>query len=126
MTYDLAEHPLLDSVARELSVKKEESFKAQVALAAELLGISALTFTGDTLAKIKRYLALQVNYQLQLPPEVFIKKQASSQASKQNATYRDGIALVNPLIAQAVAVLIETETGDDAWENIRSVRRQFL
>lgn len=126
MTYDLADHPLLDSTAKGLQTKQEDAFKAQVALAAELLKVDTLTFTGTDLVRVKRYLALQLNYQLKLLPDVFLKSQESSQASHQSVTYRNEIGLINPIAAQGVAALIGEESSDSLWEDIRSVRRNFL
>lgn len=116
MAYDLAEHPLLSAKAAAL---KEEVFAEQVALAAERLGVSETVFTGAALSRIKRYLALQLNWQLQVPIEAFYKVQEASSASKQNTTYRSGISLVYPLALAGVQSVL----GSGGWADCTSVRR---
>lgn len=122
--YDVSEHPLLSAKAKSLAAVSvadptNQVFVEQTALAAELLGVSETTYTGDKLTKIERALALQINYQLLLDPEVFFKKYTTSAQSKQGVGYRDGISLVFPMAAG----LVEEAVGSGAWLNCTSVRR---
>lgn len=121
VVYDVSEHPLLSAKAVALAATDDadSKFTEQTALAAELLGVSETTYTGDKLTKINRALALQINYQLLLDPEVFFKKYTTSAQSKQGVGYRDGISLVFPMAAG----LVEEAVGSGAWLDCTSVRR---
>lgn len=119
VTYDVSEHPLLNAQAKALAKKDDEAFAERTAYAAELLGISDTTYSGVGLTKIRRALALEINWLLDLPMEAFYKKSSASSASKQSVTYRDGIGLIFPLSAQMVAEV----NGSGEWADCTSVRR---
>jgi hypothetical protein len=117
--YDVSGHALLSAKAAGLS---DDALVEQTAWAAELLGVSETTYTGDKLTKVKRALVLQINYQILLDPEVFYKKSNFSAASKQSTVYRDGISLVFPMAAGLIAEV----DGAEGWRDCKSVRRSFL
>lgn len=116
VVYDVSGHKLLSAKAAALAT---DVFVEQVAWAAELLGVSETTYTGDKLTKIKRALVLQLNYQLLLPIDAFFKKSEASLGSKQSVTYRDGLSLIFPM----AAALISEVDGADGWMDCTSVRR---
>jgi hypothetical protein len=121
--YVVSEHPLLSVKAKALATNsaKEEEFAEQVALAADLLGVSETTYTGDTLLKVNRAVVLQLNYQIQLGLDPFIFQSAASDRSKQSVQYRggeDGPSLVFPQAANIIKQ-VQYESG---WGCIRAVR----
>ena len=124
--YVVSEHFLLGSKSKALLAKNEDEFAEQVALAADLLGVSETTYTGDALARINRAVVLQLEYQLKLGLDPFIYRAASSERSKQAVQYRGGDDGPPLTLAQAVAIVdsVNAETGDDIgkWGNIKSVR----
>jgi hypothetical protein len=119
--YDVSEHPLLSSKSKAIVAKDSkdgtEVFAEWTAYAAGLLGVTDKTFSGSELSSVNRALALQINYLLNVVDEMFIYKQISSAASKQNVTYRDP-SLLFPAAVTIVSGLI------GSWGNITSVRRQ--
>jgi len=119
VTYDVSEHPFLSAQAKALAKKDDAAFAERTAYAADLLGISETSYSGAGLTKVRRALALEINWLLDLPLEAFYKKSSASSASKQSTTYRDGISLIFPLSAQMVAEV----NGSGAWADCTSVRR---
>lgn len=121
MYYDVSEHPLLSSKSKAIVAKdtanSTDVFAEWTAYAAGLLGVTDKTFSGSELSSVNRALALQVNYLLDVVPEMFIFKQVSSNQSKQNVTYRDP-SLLFPASVTIVSGLI------GSWGSITSVRRQ--
>jgi hypothetical protein len=120
VVYDVSDSPLLSAkVKGYLPPVLEE----QTAWAAQLLGVDETAYTGDKQTKVKRAIALQLNYQALLDPEIFIKKSTASSQSKQSVMYRDGIPMVFPMAAAIVAEVIGGTSGADGWKDCRSVRR---
>jgi hypothetical protein len=117
VVYDVSDHPMLSAKAANLS---EDRLVEETALAAEYLGIQETTFTGTDLTQIKRYLVMQINYQILLDPEVYFKKATASAGSKQNVVYRDGISPVLKFALQGVSTVL----GSSGWLDCTSVRRQ--
>jgi hypothetical protein len=119
--FDLSDHPLLGPKAKAL-LRDEDAFVEQVALAAELYGVSDLTFEGDKLNSVRRWLVLQLNHQLTVLQDhgsVWFAKQVASSQSRQSITYRDG----DPLIFQPGFAAVQAIADEDGegWENCRSV-----
>lgn len=118
--YLVSEHPLLSAKAKVLAAK-EEDFAEQVALAADLLGVSETTYTGDALSKINRAVVLQLNYMLQLGMDPFIYRSAASERSKQSVMYRGGDN-GPPLVLALAANLVRFVNYETGWGNIKAVR----
>lgn len=121
--YVVSEHPLLSVKAKALATNsaKEEEFAEQVALAADLLGVSETTYTGDTLLKVNRAVVLQLNYQLELGLSPFIYQSAASERSKQSAQYRGGED-GPPLVFAQAANIVKQVQYESGWGCIRAVR----
>lgn len=116
VVYEVSDHSMLSAKAKGLG---EDRLADETALAAERLGISTTTFTGSDLTKIKRYLALQINYQVEFPLEALYKKAQSSAGSKQSVVYRDGVSIILPLALAGVNDVL----GSSGWADCTSVRR---
>lgn len=120
MAYDVSEHPLLSGSAKGLS---EDLFAEHQAWAEDLLGISGTSYTGTSKARVNRAIALQINWQLALPKDIWFNKQTSSIQSKQNVTYRDAIVWVDPRAQELIdLVLVEEAVEGAGYGNIRSIR----
>jgi hypothetical protein len=119
MAYDVSEHVLLSPVAQELA---DDVFEEQQAWAEDLLGISGTSYTGQNKRRVERYLAMQINWQLQLPKGIWYTKQVSSSQSKQNVTYRDGILLVDPAAAAGIALVEKDEEIESRYGDMRAIR----
>ena len=120
MPYDVSEHPRLGAKGKQLFAKNEEQFEDEQALAVERLNLGAsTTYTAAQLKSINRAIALQINWQLEVPISARYIKQESSSQSHNNITYRDGIPLVSP---EAIGALpLDVQAG--LWGDITSVRR---
>lgn len=119
MAYDVSVHALLSDKAKSLFAKQPAAFAEQQELAVNLLGLTDTSFTGSKLAIVNRAIVMQLNYQLELSPSIFLHKQASSSQSRQNVTYRDNIGL----LYQPAAALLTSAGVTGSWGNITSVRR---
>lgn len=124
MAYAVSEHKLLNASATLLAQDDEETFLEQQAWAESQLGVSGTAYTGSQKKLVERALALQINWQLQLPADVWYVKQGASTQSRQNITYRDGIQFVDPRAAALIAQVETEATGDigGRYGNIRSIR----
>jgi hypothetical protein len=119
--YDDSEHLLLGDKALALKTKNEDQFAEQVALAADLLGVSETTYTGDTLVRVTRAVVLQLNYQIKLGLDPFIYRSAASERSKQSVQYRGGDA-GPPLVLMQAAQIVRSVEYESGWGNIKAVR----
>lgn len=120
MAYDVSDHPLLGEKGKQLYAKNSDAFEQHQAVAIERLGLGPDTsYTFAQRQSLLRYIAIQVNWQLDVPKTAAWLKQESSSQTKQNLTYRDGIPLVSPEAALGIAEII----GGGLWGSITSVRR---
>lgn len=124
MAYDVSEHPLLGVKGKQLVESALPEFEEQQAIAVQRLRLLEDTaYTSHQLTFLNRAIALQINWQLQLPLSSRYYKQESSSHSKQNVTYRDLIPLVNPEAADIVAGILDIAVTAAQWGDCTSVRR---
>ena len=120
MAYDVSDHPLLGSKGTQLFAKSSEAFEQQQAWAVDLLRLEADTsYTAAERLSINRALALQINWQLELPLSLWYMKQEASAQSKSSITYRDGVSLISPMAQGALPATVTARQ----WGSITSVRR---
>ena len=122
MAYDVSDHRLLIPTAQTMVQADPETFEEQQAWAESQLGVTGTSYTGSSKRLVERAIALQINWQLGLPKDVWYTKQVSSIQSKQNVTYRDGIPFVDPRAAALVAQVELEESVDSRYGDIRSIR----
>lgn len=104
--YSIAGNPLLSTEAAALS---PEALEAHNIVAEEVLGLVGTTYTGDEAVRAAHAVALQVNYQVSLPPSVWSVKE--EQVGPLKTVYRDNLPPVNPFAASMVSSLLIAVTG---------------
>src|SRR6187200_2234585 len=98
MRYDVSDHDILSGKAEALVKKDADKFAEWNTLAETILGFDDLPLlTGDSAKRAKRYIALQVNWFLDINPDALILKSISSGHSGQAKVFRDN-ALISPYI----------------------------
>lgn len=112
MAYDIAAHPLLSADALALDT---DPFAEHAALAHDLLGLADTAFTGAAAESAKRFLALQVNYQVETGVDAAIY--ALKVRGSRTVSYKSASAdLVRPGLLEEVEDLLEEEEGGDgSW-----------
>jgi hypothetical protein len=118
MLYDVKTHPLLSAEAKRLT---DEPLRQQIELAEDLLGLSDISEVTDPvqLARVKKAVVLQVNWQVLLDPDALMLK--SKSVGAESESYRDNIALTNlDAVAILEPILPTTEVqASGKWEPIR-------
>jgi hypothetical protein len=117
--YDVSEHPLLSADAVALN---DDLFREHQEWAIDQLVVADTSYTGRSRLRIERAIAIQINWQLRLPKNIWFTKQESSSQSRQNVTYRDSISLIDPAAAAEVASVEQIEKVDSRYDDIRSIR----
>lgn len=117
MRYDLTDpHPLLSAKAKAMLTKDAEQFQAQVEIAETYLQLAVGTlYTGDKATLVKHFLALQVNWQIQLGMDPYYIRTISSSHTSQSTTYKDN-PIISPLVSAGFFALMRT------WGFQRTVR----
>jgi hypothetical protein len=121
MRYDVTTHPLLSPDAKGLG---NESLRQHNELAEELLGLLDVTEVTDPtqLARVKRAIVLQINWQVLLDPDARILK--SKTVGAESETYRDDLGIVDSTAVGLLEPLLPAEEvkASGTWEPIRSKR----
>lgn len=122
MAYDVSEHPRLSTDAVALVTANEELFLDHQEWAIDQLGVSDTAYTGLSKRRVERAIAMQINWQLRLPKDIWFVKQGASTQSRQNVTYRDNVPLVDPAAAALIALVEGEENVESRYGDIRSIR----
>jgi len=102
MRYDVSEHALLSGKAKALAKKNADQFAEWNTLAELLLGFDDIPLLVDDQKKeAMRYIALQVNWFLEINPDALVLKSISSGHSGQAKVFRDN-QLISPYIRAGV------------------------
>lgn len=121
MRYDVTEHPLLSGKALALKAgdQGEEKLQALVEIAESYLQLNiGDLYTGDQAILVEHFLALQVNWQIELMErgwEPMYVQSISSSHSAQSVTYRN-FSIISPVVARGFWSLTRT------WGFERTVR----
>lgn len=111
MAYDISSHPLLTPEAAALA---SDVFEEHAALAHDLLGLTGTSLTGEAAEKAKRFLVLQVNYQVEsgVKAAVYI----DVMRGRRREMYRRDLGLIRPgLLEEVTDLLGESEGSDGSW-----------
>jgi hypothetical protein len=104
--YPIGGHPLLSDDVAALDV---EALDAQTLVAERVLGLAGTTLTGTDVDEATNAVAMQVNYQVALPPEVWVLTGATRGARSES--YRGALPPVHPHAQVIVAALLPGEAG---------------
>jgi hypothetical protein len=109
MIYDLTgPHPMLSPKAKAMLDTDEDQFRAQVEVAETYLALGTMPkLTGSKATLIKHFLALQVNWQIQIGLDPLYIKTSSSSHTSQSTTYRDNL-IVHPGVKLGLASAIRS------------------
>jgi hypothetical protein len=116
MAFDVKTNKLLSEDVADLVADDEAAFTAQQELAIDLLGLRGkdATLSTDAKAKAERFLALQINYQLETGVDAAIY--AMKVRGSRTVSYKSASAdLVRPGLLDEVQELIDTDDGDSGW-----------
>jgi hypothetical protein len=111
--YPVTGHPLLSAEASKLD---PAALEAQTLVAERLLGFTGTYFVGDEAIEAASANALQVSYQVAMPPEQSII-QSESRGSR-SVTYRGqttGTMSMVSAVAMAIADGLLTKDGGTSW-----------
>lgn len=121
MLYDVAAHALLSPDAKGLG---SESLRQHNELAEELLGLLDVSEVTDPamLARVKRAVAIQINWQVLLDPDAMLLK--SKTVGSQSETYRDNLPAVDTVATSLLSSLVSVAEVkvEGKWEPIVSKR----
>lgn len=112
MAYDISGHALLSPDAAALAVA---TFDEHAALAHDLLKLSGTALTGEAAEKAKRFLVLQVNYQVEtgVDAAIYAMKVRGSRTVSYKSASGD---LIRPGLLEEVEDLLEEDEGSDgSW-----------
>lgn len=91
-TYDLTAHPMLSDTAAVMLAELPDKFDAHVGLAESMLELTDTSYTGSELDLVLTYLALQLNFQLEVFEKYgydpFIVKSSTSSHTDQVLVFR--------------------------------------
>lgn len=119
--YKIADHPLLSDPALAL---EHEVLDAQADVAELVLGLAGTEYTGVMAERAATAVALQVNYQLVVTPDVLAM--TVHREGERQEEYRAALPDVYPPSARIVATL--NEAGEEAindaanWDTVQSLR----
>lgn len=116
MAFDVATNKLLSDDAAALNTSDAPAFAEQQALAEDLLGLTGLdaTLSAAGIAKAERFLALQINYQIETGVDAAVYQARTR--GRRSDTYRDSAAdLIRPGLLDEVQQLIGDEAGSSGW-----------
>ena len=123
--FDVSDHALLSAKAAKLDADKV--LPAQVALAADLLGLDGLDLAGQAKQKAQRALALQVSYQVEAGVDAAVY--FSRQVGDKDSDYANSPLLpftgIDPRAESIAASLkrgVQAEENDEEWGVMSSLR----
>lgn len=102
-------HPLLSDDAQELD---STALEAHAVVAEQVLGLAGTDLEDDAITQAGCAVALQINYQVALPPEVWAIK--VDKTGPLETQYRDALPEVNPLAAAMVSSILTGAGEADA------------
>lgn len=103
-------HPLLSAEASAL----DPAVLGEHAMVAErVLGLSGSSYEGDDALEASRAVALQINYQLSIPPEVWALQ--SSGRGARSVSYRATLPSAYPPAAEIVGALAGPDVDTSGW-----------
>ena len=113
-TYDVSDHPLFSSKAKELD---PNVLSEHIELAEDLLGLTGTAYTGASLPTAKRASVLQVNHQVEQGTSAAVYKEEKD--GDHEVEYLETV--LNPAAVALVASIVTIATSDE-FETILSLR----
>jgi hypothetical protein len=116
--YDITEHPLLSGKVTALQGGEngEEAFQAHEEMAEAYLQLATgELYTGDRGVLVQHFLALQVNWQVEVGIDAHYLRSISSDHTKQSKVFKD-VPIINPAVSAGFFALMRT------WGYGRTVR----